>query len=114
MDAPEIAHTRYLAEAYGLEPSVTLNEIVEAIVGRTPITGGTNEWTSVLEVVGLVTREPAWSALLDKQPIPPNTVNGLIAAVDQHKPAIPPAMVVDIVLHDIQQALAGFTPPAPR
>ncbi len=107
MEASDLEHIRQLATAHGLEPTATIEELVDSIVSRTSITGGNDEWVSVLEVVTVAVSEPAWSALVDQTTIPTNTVTGMIAAVDQHKPAIAAATIIEVVLHDIRQTLSS-------
>ncbi len=107
MEASDIEHVRQLATAHGLAPTATIEELVDSIVSRTSISGGTDEWTSVLEVVTVAVSEPAWSALVEEKTIPTNTVTGMIAAVDQHKPAIAAATIIEVVLLDIRLTLSS-------
>jgi len=78
----DLAALAELGTAYGVPAQ--LDPVVDAIIGRTKITGGENERTSVLEVVALLVVEPGTvGALRSGEMIPAPVVQSMVERADR-------------------------------
>jgi hypothetical protein len=105
LSAPDLERLHDLANAYGVHP--TLESVADAIINRTAVTGAVNERKPVFEVVGFIVRdEGTLSALASGNAIPSDLHDEMVTAVATHGPAMPPNVLVDLVLADVRVVLS--------
>jgi hypothetical protein len=103
---------RLLARAYGTDPGLGLDPIIEVIIGRSSMSAVPSDRAAVRAVANLALTFQPFYAINFKEPVSAATLARMEAAAQACGPTRPAGIVVEIVLADIRRAI--FPPPGTR
>jgi hypothetical protein len=102
-------NVRLLARAYGTDPGLSLDPIIDVIIGRSSMSAVPSDRAAVREVTNLALTFQPFYAINFKEPVNAAMLTRMAAAAQACQPTRPADIVVEIVLNDIRRAI--FPPP---
>jgi hypothetical protein len=105
-------NVRLLASAYGTDPGLGTDPIIDVIIGRSSLSAVPEDRAAVREVVNLALTFQPFYAINFRDPVSAAMLAQMEAAAQACGPTRPAGIVVEIVLNDIRRAI--FPPPGNR
>jgi hypothetical protein len=102
-------NVQQLARAYGTDPALGTDPIIDLIIGRSSLSGVPQDRAAVRAVTNLALSSQPFYAIQLKDPVNAGTLARMEAAAQSCQPTRPAGIVVEIVLADIRRSM--FPPP---